>query len=64
MLTPTEFENRSGLPSKPMLMMLLDKFKKAKILSVVREGSGRRPQILLFNELFELCEGTVKKTSQ
>lgn len=64
MLTPTEFENRIGLPSKPMLMRLLDKFKEAKILSVIREGSGRRPQILLFNELFELCEGTVTRTSE
>ena len=63
MLTPTEFENRIGLPSKPMLMRLLEKLKDAKILSVIREGSGRRPQILLFNELFELCEGTVNQAS-
>jgi Fic family protein len=45
-----------GLPSKPMILALLGKLRKEKILSVVREASGRRPQILLFKELFDICE--------
>jgi len=57
-LSTKHFENRPGLPSKPMIMALLKKLRQAKILSVVREASGSRPQILLFDELFNLCEVT------
>jgi Fic family protein len=56
MFTPSVFENRPGMPSKPRLMSILEKLKDSKILTVVREGSGRRGQILVFRELFELCE--------
>ena len=64
MLTPKAFEDRPGMPSKPMLMSILDKLKDSKILTVVREGRGRRAQILLFRELFDLCESTVKITNR
>jgi Fic family protein len=47
---------RPGLPSKQMTMSLLGKLKAAKILHVLRKGSGRRAQILLFTELMNLCE--------
>jgi hypothetical protein len=57
-LSTRHFENRAGLPSKPMIMALLKKFRQANILSVVREASGSRPQMLLFHELFDLCEST------
>ena len=61
MLTPGEFENRPGLPSKPMVMSILEKLRTAGILSVIREPSGRRAQILLFDELFNLCETSAAK---
>lgn len=56
MLTPSEFEKRPGMPSKPMVMAILEKLRLAGILTVMREASGRRSQILLFEELFNLCE--------
>jgi hypothetical protein len=45
------------MPSKPMVFALLKRLREAKILTVVREGSGRRPQILALGELVNLCEG-------
>ena len=53
----TALEGRKGLPSKQMTMMLLGKLKQAGILTVVRESSGRRPQILALPRLLNLCEG-------
>jgi Fic family protein len=47
---------RPGMPSKPMIMTLLGKLKNDKILTVIREGSGSRAQMLLFPELLKLCE--------
>jgi hypothetical protein len=40
-----------------MNMSLLGRLKDAGILVVTRESSGRRPQILTFAELVDLCEG-------
>jgi len=40
-----------------MIMTLLSQLKNAGILQVIRQGSGRRPQILGFAELIDLCEG-------
>jgi Fic family protein len=54
----SQFAERSGMPSKPMVINLLAKLKNAGILKVVREGSGRRPQILALAELVNICEGT------
>lgn len=51
------FEGLNGMPSKPMIMTLLKQLKGAGILKVVREGSGRRAQVLAFAELINLCEG-------
>ena len=51
---------RKGMPSKQMLMSMLDKLKKAGILKVLREARGSRAQLLEFSELVNLCEG--KKT--
>ncbi len=48
---------RPGLPSKPVITSLLGKLRDAGILTVVRESSGRRAQILAFPELLNLCEG-------
>lgn len=51
------FKGRSEMPSYPMIANLLGRLKTAGILKVVREGSGRRPQILALSELINLCEG-------
>lgn len=48
---------RKGMPSKPMLMAMLNKLKQAGVLKVLREGSGRRAQVLALPALINLCEG-------
>ena len=55
--TSSLLHERSGMPSKPMVMNMLGRLKDAGILTVVREGSGRRPQILALTELINVCEG-------
>jgi hypothetical protein len=40
-----------------MTRTLINKLRDAGILNVMREGSGRRAQILVFSELVDLCEG-------
>ncbi len=51
------FEGKPTMPSKPMIMNLLGALKQAKILKVIREGSGRRGQILALSALINVCEG-------
>jgi len=53
----SDFEGRKGMPSKPMIMTLLNQLKNADILKVVVEGRGRRAQVLALAELINLCEG-------
>jgi hypothetical protein len=53
----SQFDHRPGMPSKTMVLNLLARLKNAGILKVVREGSGRRPQILALTELVNICEG-------
>jgi len=63
--SPAQLERHSRLPSKQMTMSLLGKLRESGILVVTRESSGRRPQILAFAELVNLCEGrTVIRTSK
>jgi Fic family protein len=57
----SSLDGRPGMPSKPMVMTLLRKLKEEKILRVLREGSGRRAQILSFAELVNLCEASAPK---
>ncbi len=57
-LSTSSFENRSGLPGKTMIIRILSKLREAGILSIGRVQTGRRPQILVFDELLNLCEGT------
>lgn len=45
------------MPSVPMVANLLATLKDNGILHTVREGAGRRPQILALAELINLCEG-------
>lgn len=53
---PNAIQQQPGMPSKPMVVNMLNRLKSAGILTVVREGSGRRPQVLALTELVELCE--------
>jgi hypothetical protein len=53
----TDLIGRKGMPSKQMLMSMLEKLKTAGILKVLREARGSRPQALAFAELVNLCEG-------
>ncbi len=55
-LSAGSFEERPGLPGKTMIVRTLSKLREAGILSVGRAQSGRRPQILIFDELLRLCE--------
>jgi Fic family protein len=53
----THLAQQKGMPSKPMVMQMLGRLRGAGILKVVREGSGRRAQVLTLAELVNLCEG-------
>jgi len=53
----SDFIGQSDMPSTPMIMNMLTRFKAAGILKVMREGAGRRAQVLAFAELINLCEG-------
>ena len=53
----SEFKGKPTMPSVPMIANLLSTLKTAGMLKVVREGSGRRPQMLALIELINLCEG-------
>ena len=44
-------------PSRQAISSYLRKLREAGILKVVREGSGRRGQVLALTELVNLCEG-------
>lgn len=44
-------------PSRPTLLTMINKLVDAGILVVIREGAGRRGQVLVFQELLSICEG-------
>ncbi|MFO0754368.1 MAG: Fic/DOC family N-terminal domain-containing protein [Thermodesulfovibrionales bacterium] len=44
-------------PSRQLIANMLRIVREANILKVVREGGGRRPQVLVLAELINLCEG-------
>jgi Fic family protein len=46
-----------NMPTRPMLNMLITKLKDAGILKVLRQGSGRRGQVLVLAELVNIAEG-------
>jgi Fic family protein len=56
-LSPSYLIEEDDMPSKPAVMGLLGSLKEAGILKVLRESSGRSPQILALAELVNLCEG-------
>lgn len=45
------------MPSAPMVANLLGTLRRNGILHTVREGAGRRPNVLALAELINLCEG-------
>lgn len=54
---PALFQGQPGMPSKPMVANLLNRLKTSGILKTLREGRGRRPQVLVLAELVNICEG-------
>ena len=53
--TSSDFTKTSGIPKRSSLW-LLRILKKEKILSVMRKGAGRRPEILGFTKLIDIIE--------
>ena len=53
----SDVAKNSTMPSAPMVTNLLNSLKANGILHTVREGAGRRPQVLALAELINLCEG-------
>lgn len=45
-------------PSSQVISVMVRALRDTGILKIIIEGSGRRPQILAFAELVNLCEGT------
>ena len=50
-------DGQPHMPSRQQTATLLGKLRNAGILKVVRQASGRRPQVLALAELVNLCEG-------
>jgi len=50
-------DSQPHMPSRQQIATLLGRLRDAGILKVVRQGSGRRPQVLALAELVNLCEG-------
>ncbi len=53
----SDLAGHRSMPSRQMVMIMLKKLKTAGILKTVREGRGRRPEVLILAELVNLCEG-------
>jgi Fic family protein len=53
----SHIDSHPSMPSKPMLSGMINKLKSAGILKTIREGGGRRPQVLALAQLVNLCEG-------
>jgi Fic family protein len=51
------FNNSPGMPTVTAILTMLNKLKDDGMLKLVREGAGRRPQVLALAELINLCEG-------
>ncbi len=57
LFSSSELEGRPELPSRQTVTAILNRLKEAEILTVIRPSRGRRPQMLAFTELLNLCEG-------
>lgn len=53
----SHLDSKSNMPSRPMIMNMLGRLKKAGILKTVAEGRGPHGQVLALASLVNLCEG-------
>jgi Fic family protein len=53
----SNLDGKSNMPSKPMIMNMLGRLKKAGILKTIAEGRGPHAQVLALANLVNLCEG-------
>jgi Uncharacterized conserved protein len=53
----TEMSQHPNMPTRPQLWGLFKKIKQAGIVTVVEEGRGSRPEILMLPSLINICEG-------
>jgi len=51
------FNKLPGMPTSTAIHTILSKLKDDGMLKLVRQGAGRRPQVLALAELINLCEG-------
>lgn len=52
----TQLTTIPNMPSRPMINTLINQLIEAQVVSMLRPGSGRRPQLLICNELMSICE--------
>lgn len=52
----TQLTGTANMPSRPMINILLNQLIEAQVVSVLRPSSGRRPQMLMCDELMDICE--------
>jgi hypothetical protein len=55
LFSTSDFVKHSKIP-KESAIRLLRLLKKEEILSTLREGKGRSPEILIFNKLFDIAQ--------
>lgn len=53
----SHLDGKDNMPSRPMIMNMLGKLKKADILKTVAEGRGPHASVLALASLVNLCEG-------
>jgi Fic family protein len=53
----SHLDSKNNMPSRPMIMNMLGRLKKAEILKTVAEGRGPHGQVLALAKLVNLCEG-------
>ena len=51
----TDFIRESGIP-KPSAVRILHLLEKEEIVSILRQGAGRKANILIFNKLIKIIE--------
>lgn len=56
-ITVSNLAAGKGMPSRPMIVTLVNQLNQAGVLTVVRKGAGRRPQLYALAELLNVAEG-------
>jgi len=52
----TQLAQIANMASRAMINTLLNQLIEAQVVNVLRPGSGRRPQLLICDELMTICE--------